>query len=115
MSWDRRSTMRTVERKLSHGLQQAPFHTPYGQFREAVGIIWAPAAPVKLRVKHGEWSSIPLSSVFSLLLVFFSNVAPSDAWRARSAKAKQARRRVGETGDGVVVEEAEEAGSGACS
>jgi hypothetical protein len=53
--------------------------------------------------------------VFSLLLVFFSNVAPSDAWRARSAKAKQARRRVGETGDGVIVEEAEEAGSGACS
>jgi hypothetical protein len=48
----------------------------------------------------------PLPSVFSLILVFSSDVATSNAWRACGTRTERARGGVRETGDGVVVEEA---------
>jgi hypothetical protein len=44
--------------------------------------------------------------VFSLILVFSSDVATSNAWRACGTRTERARGGVRETGDGVVVEEA---------
>jgi hypothetical protein len=75
------------------------------------GTIWAPAAPVNLRAKHGEQSITPfplcsLSSPYSLAMWLHST---------RGARAERAREGVEETGNGVVMEEVGEASDGACS
>jgi hypothetical protein len=57
----------------------------------------------------------PLPSMFSLLPVFSSDVAPSDAWKARDTGVEQARGGVGATSDDMIMEEVGEADSGTCS
>jgi hypothetical protein len=53
--------------------------------------------------------------MFSLLPVFSSDVAPSDAWKAHGAGVEQARGGVRATSDGMIMEEVGEADSGTCS